>query len=48
MSNAANPGTADDLGSLIIRDLAPGAGYSWDDTTTGQKTPTFSVLAMGT
>jgi len=47
VSNAANPGTADDLGSLIIRDLAPGAGYSWDDTTTGQKTPTFSVLAPG-
>ncbi len=47
VSNAANPGTADALGSLIIRDLTPGGGYSWDDTTTGDTTPTFSVLAPG-
>ncbi|HXQ61318.1 MAG TPA: CocE/NonD family hydrolase [Acidimicrobiales bacterium] len=45
--NAANPGTADSLGSLIIRDLTPGAGYSWEDTTSGTGTPTFSVLAPG-
>src|SRR5665213_2284182 len=31
--NQANPGTADSLGSLIIRNLTPGSGYSWDDTT---------------
>jgi hypothetical protein len=45
--NPANPGTADALGSLIIRDLTPGSGYAWDDTTTGETTPTFSVLAPG-
>ena len=32
VSNPANPGTADSLGSLIIRDLSPGAGYSWGTT----------------
>ena len=47
VSNAANPATADALGSLIIRDLTPGAGYSWDDTSTGGTTPSFSVLAPG-
>ena len=26
--NPANPGTADSLGSLIVRDLVPGPGYS--------------------
>ncbi len=41
---AGNPGTADALGSLIIRDLTPGAGYSWQDTTTGQQTGSFTVL----
>lgn len=40
-----NPGTADSLGSLIIRDLTPGTGYSWLDTTTGDATSSFSVLA---
>jgi len=45
VGNSANPGTADALGSLIIRELTPGSGYSWKDTTTGQTTPTFSVLA---
>jgi hypothetical protein len=44
---SANPGTADSLGSLIIRDLTPGDGYAWDDTTAGVETPTFSVLAPG-
>ena len=45
VANPANPGTADALGSLIIRDLNPGSDYSWDDTTTGSTTPAFSVLA---
>ena len=48
VANPANPGTADSLGSLIIRDLAPGPGYRWVDTTTGQHTSTFSVLARAT
>ncbi len=45
VGNQANPGTADSLGSLIIRNLTPGSGYSWDDTTISQTTPTFTVLA---
>jgi len=40
-----NPGVADSLGSLIIRSLTPGAGYAWDDTTSGQTTTSFAVLA---
>jgi predicted acyl esterase len=47
VANDANPGTADALGSLIIRDLTPGPGYRWVDTSTGQQTPSFSVLAPG-
>jgi uncharacterized protein len=47
VSNEANPGTADSLGSLIIRNLTPGAGYGWVDDTTHQTTPTFSVLTPG-
>ena len=47
VSNSANPGTADSLGSLIIRDVQPGPGYSWWDRSTGQRTTTFSVLAPG-
>ena len=47
VANDANPGTADSLGSLIIRNLTPGPGYRWVDTTTGQRTPSFSVLAPG-
>ncbi|MGO8871125.1 MAG: hypothetical protein ACLQPH_06930 [Acidimicrobiales bacterium] len=35
----SNPGTADALGSLIIRNLTPGRGYHWVDDTTGQQTP---------
>ena len=42
---AGNPGTADALGSLIIRNLTPGSGFAWDDTTTGVTTPMFAVLA---
>ena len=45
VSMTANPGTADSLGSLILRGLTPGAGYAWDDTTTDTTTPTFAVLA---
>jgi uncharacterized protein len=40
-----NPGTADSLGSLIIRNLTPGSGYAWVDTTAGQRTARFAVLA---
>jgi predicted acyl esterase len=47
VSNVANPGTADSLGSLIIRNLTPGPGYRWVDNTTTQQTSTFSVLAPG-
>jgi predicted acyl esterase len=47
VANAANPGTADSLGSLIIRNLTSGPFYQWVDETTGQETPTFSVLAPG-
>ena len=47
VSNVANPGTADSLGSLIIRNLTPGPGYRWVDNTTTQHTSTFSVLAPG-
>jgi uncharacterized protein len=46
-SNAANPGIADSLGSLIVRGLQPGSGYSWRDQSTGQQTSTFPVLAPG-
>ena len=41
------PATADGLGSLIIRNLTSGGGYQWNDQTTDQTTPTFSVLAPG-
>ena len=45
--NAANPGYADSLGSLIIRNLKPGPGYSWRDVFTGRVTSNFAVLAPG-
>jgi hypothetical protein len=47
VSNPANPGTADSLGSLIVRDLSPGPGYWWRDDSTGGRTPSFAVLAPG-
>jgi len=47
VKNPANPGTADSLGSLIIRNLTPGGGYRWDDTSSGQRSSAFSVLAPG-
>ena len=47
VANSANPGTADSLGSLIIRNLIPGSHYSWEDTTSGDKSAPFSVLAPG-
>ena len=37
VANPANPGTADSLGSLIIRNLPPGSEYAWDDTTAGTR-----------
>ncbi|HVC67464.1 MAG TPA: CocE/NonD family hydrolase [Acidimicrobiales bacterium] len=45
--DAGNPGRTDQLGSLIVRDLTPGAGYSWHDTTTGARSRTFAVQAPG-
>jgi predicted acyl esterase len=45
--HAGSPGTADSLGALIIRNLTPGRGYSWQDTTSGDKSLSFSVLAPG-
>ena len=42
-----NPGTADALGSLIVRNLQPGHDYSWLDDTTGLRTLPFAVLAPG-
>ena len=45
--NPANPGTADSLGSLIIRNLKPASGYSWDDSNSGQRSALFAVLAPG-
>jgi uncharacterized protein len=47
VTSPGNPGTADSLGSLIVRNLTPGGGYSWDDTTSSEQTGTFSVLAPG-
>jgi predicted acyl esterase len=47
VSNPANPGTADSLGSIIVRDLQPGPGYSWQDVSSGQQTAPFAVLAPG-
>ncbi len=47
VANTANPGTADALGSLIIRDLTPGPAYHWVDDTTGQSSSPFAVLAPG-
>jgi predicted acyl esterase len=47
VDNSTNPGRADALGSLIIRDLTPGSGYSWDDTTSHARSASFSVLAPG-
>jgi predicted acyl esterase len=44
---SANPAAADSLGSLIVRNLRPGAGYAWRDDTTGQKSQPFAVLAPG-
>ncbi|MGA3148998.1 MAG: CocE/NonD family hydrolase [Acidimicrobiales bacterium] len=44
---AGASGTADSLGSLIVRNVAPGPAYQWDDSTTAQTTPSFTVLAPG-
>jgi predicted acyl esterase len=45
--NTANPGTADSLGSLIIRNLTPGGGYYWIEDSTGRHSRQFNVLAPG-
>ena len=37
--------TADSLGSVVVRNLTPGGGYSFVDTTTSTTTPKFAVLA---
>ena len=47
VSVAGNPARADSLGSSILRDLPPGAGYSWVETETGQTSRSFAVLAPG-
>ena len=47
VANPDNPGTADSLGSLIIRDLAAGAGYAWSDTTTGAADATLLGARTG-
>ena len=44
---SGNPGTADSLGSLIVRNLTPGPGYYWMDTTSKQRTLPFRVLEPG-
>jgi len=47
LSGASTAGSTDPLGSLIVRDLAPGPGYQWVDDTTGRRSSVFSVLAPG-
>ncbi len=48
VANDANPGTADTLGSLIIRNLDPRRRYYWVDNSTNQSTAGRSpVLAPG-
>ena len=44
---AGNPGRTDSLGSLILRGLAPGTGYSWDELGSGRTSRTFTVLKAG-
>ena len=46
-TQSGTPAKADALGSLIVRNLTPGSGYAWHDTTSGQSTTSFSVLAPG-
>ena len=38
-------GNADSLGSLIVRDLTPGSGFVFTDTTSGATSLPFSVLS---
>lgn len=47
IAGTAGSTRADSLGSLIVRNLTPGSGYQWDDETSSQTTPDFSVLAPG-
>ena len=47
VAQTGNPGTADALGALILRNLSPGRGYSWHDTSSGGRSAPFTVLAPG-
>jgi predicted acyl esterase len=47
VAHAGNPGTADSLGTLIVRNVTPGPHYAWEDTTSGGRSGPFSVLAPG-
>ena len=47
LADSGHSGRADSLGALIIRNVTPGRGYSWEDTTSGDRSPSFSVLAPG-
>ena len=47
VANPANPGVADSLGSLIIRNLRPGRAYQWLDDSSGRRSQAFAVLAPG-
>jgi uncharacterized protein len=47
VEGSGNPGTADSLGTLLLRDLTPGNRYSWDDTTSGHRSASFTVLSPG-
>jgi predicted acyl esterase len=47
VARSGDPGTADSLGALIVRNLTPGPRYSWDDTSSGDRSASFSVLAPG-
>jgi predicted acyl esterase len=43
-SGVVASGTADEQGSLIVRNITPGSGYYFEDTTLSSSTSTFSVL----
>ena len=45
--NKVGAGVADNLGSLVIRNVAPGSGYVFRDVTSKQSSSPFTVLAPG-
>jgi predicted acyl esterase len=47
LAHAGHAARADSMGALIVRNLTPGHRYSWEDTTSGDRSPSFSVLAPG-